>query len=42
MLLAIANVLIQEKLYDREFVRRWVNWEEYLAAPTTATLARSG
>ncbi|MDP3774089.1 MAG: molybdopterin-dependent oxidoreductase [Gemmatimonadales bacterium] len=30
VLLAIANVLIREKLYDREFVRRWVNWEEYL------------
>ncbi len=30
VLLAIANVLIKEKLYDREFVRRWVNWEEYL------------
>ena len=32
VLLTIANVLIQEKLYDREFVRRWVNWEEYLRA----------
>jgi anaerobic selenocysteine-containing dehydrogenase len=30
VLLAIANVLIRERLYDREFVRRWVNWEEYL------------
>jgi anaerobic selenocysteine-containing dehydrogenase len=30
VLLAIANVLIREKLYDRAFVRRWVNWEEYL------------
>ena len=32
VLLAIANVLIQEKLYDREFVRRWVNWDEFLRA----------
>ncbi|HUG54643.1 MAG TPA: molybdopterin dinucleotide binding domain-containing protein [Vicinamibacteria bacterium] len=32
MLLAIANHLIQERLYDREFVRRFWNWEEYLAA----------
>ncbi|HVX39282.1 MAG TPA: molybdopterin-dependent oxidoreductase [Gemmatimonadaceae bacterium] len=32
VLLAIANILIREGLYDREFVRRWVNWEEYLRA----------
>ncbi|MEZ4700205.1 MAG: molybdopterin-dependent oxidoreductase [Rhodothermales bacterium] len=31
ILLAIANHLIQNDLYDREFVRRWVNWEETLA-----------
>jgi anaerobic selenocysteine-containing dehydrogenase len=30
LLLAMCNVLIQEGLYDRDFVRRWVNWEEYL------------
>jgi anaerobic selenocysteine-containing dehydrogenase len=30
MLLAIANYLIQNDLYNREFVRRWWNWEEYL------------
>jgi len=30
MLLAMCNVLLQEDLFDREFVRRWVNWEEYL------------
>jgi anaerobic selenocysteine-containing dehydrogenase len=30
MLLAIANYLIQNNLYNREFVRRWWNWEEYL------------
>lgn len=29
--LAIANYVIQEKRYDREFVRRWWNWQEYLA-----------
>jgi anaerobic selenocysteine-containing dehydrogenase len=28
VLLAIANHLIQNDLYDKEFVRRWVNWEE--------------
>jgi anaerobic selenocysteine-containing dehydrogenase len=30
--LAVANHLIQEGRYDREFVRRWWNWEEYLAS----------
>ncbi|HJO05667.1 MAG TPA: molybdopterin-dependent oxidoreductase [Acidobacteriota bacterium] len=30
VLLAIANHLIQNDLYDREFVRRWWNWEEYM------------
>ncbi len=30
--LAIANHLIQTGAYDREFVRRWWNWQEYLAA----------
>ena len=30
VLLAIANHLIAHDLYDREFVRRWVNWEETL------------
>jgi anaerobic selenocysteine-containing dehydrogenase len=29
--LAIANHLIQHELYNREFVQRWWNWEEYLA-----------
>jgi anaerobic selenocysteine-containing dehydrogenase len=28
VLLAIANHLIQNDLYDKEFVRKWVNWEE--------------
>jgi len=30
VLLAMAHVLIRERRWDREFVRRWVNWEEYL------------
>ncbi|MEK7468890.1 MAG: molybdopterin-dependent oxidoreductase [Planctomycetota bacterium] len=30
LLLALANVMIRDKTYDREFVRRWVNWEEFL------------
>src|SRR5581483_4299081 len=32
ILLAIARHLIENGLYDREFVRRWWNWQEYLAA----------
>ena len=31
ILLAIANYLIQNNLYNRDFVRRWWNWEEYLS-----------
>jgi anaerobic selenocysteine-containing dehydrogenase len=31
VLLAVANHLIQTRRYDREFVRRWWNWREYLA-----------
>ena len=31
IMLAMANHLIQNELYDREFVRRWWNWEEYMA-----------
>jgi anaerobic selenocysteine-containing dehydrogenase len=30
ILLAMCNVLLQENLFDRQFVRQWVNWEEYL------------
>ncbi|MGH9038931.1 MAG: molybdopterin dinucleotide binding domain-containing protein [Acidimicrobiia bacterium] len=30
--LAIANHIIQTKRYNREFLRRWWNWEEYLGA----------
>jgi len=31
ILLAVANHLVQTGRYDREFVRRWWNWAEYLA-----------
>ncbi|HKG13907.1 MAG TPA: molybdopterin-dependent oxidoreductase [Pyrinomonadaceae bacterium] len=31
IMLAVANHLIRNNLYDREFVRRWWNWEEYMA-----------
>ena len=30
VLLAMCQVILREGLYDAEFVRRWVNWEEYL------------
>ena len=32
ILLAIANYLITTGQYNRDFVRKWVNWEEYLGA----------
>ena len=31
ILLAIANYLIQSGSYNREFVRQWWNWQEYMA-----------
>jgi anaerobic selenocysteine-containing dehydrogenase len=30
VLLAMALVILREGLYDLEFIRRWVNWDEYL------------
>ncbi len=30
VLLAMCHVILHERLYDREFLRRWVNWEEFL------------
>jgi anaerobic selenocysteine-containing dehydrogenase len=30
VLLALANYLIQHDLFDREFVQRWTNWDEFL------------
>lgn len=39
VLLAIANHLIQNDLYDKEYVRRWVNWEETLQAVKNSKLA---
>lgn len=38
VLLAIANHLIQNDLYNKEFVRRWVNWEETLNAVASGEL----
>jgi anaerobic selenocysteine-containing dehydrogenase len=32
ILLSVANYLIQNNLYNREFVRRWWNWEEYMGS----------
>jgi anaerobic selenocysteine-containing dehydrogenase len=32
VLLAMAQVILNEQLYDAEFLRRWVNWESYLKA----------
>src|ERR1700730_12731364 len=30
LLLAFVHILLRDGTWDREFVRRWVNWEEYL------------
>jgi anaerobic selenocysteine-containing dehydrogenase len=32
LLLAIARILLEEDLFNREFVRKWVNWRAYLDA----------
>ncbi|MCH7870264.1 MAG: molybdopterin-dependent oxidoreductase [Planctomycetes bacterium] len=32
LLLGLASVILNEGLYDKAFVERWVNWEEYLRA----------
>ena len=39
ILLAIANHLIQNRLYDREFVRRWWNWQEFMGSERPETEA---
>jgi anaerobic selenocysteine-containing dehydrogenase len=30
VLLAMCLVILREELYDADFIRRWVNWDEYL------------
>jgi anaerobic selenocysteine-containing dehydrogenase len=30
LILAIVRILLEEGLYDKDFVRNWVNWREYL------------
>lgn len=32
VLLAIAKIILDEGLYNREYLENWVNWKEYLAA----------
>jgi anaerobic selenocysteine-containing dehydrogenase len=32
LLLAMVRILLDENLYDKEFVRNWVNWRDYLKA----------
>ena len=39
ILLAIANHLIQNDRYDKEFVRKWVNWKQTLQAIADGKLA---
>ncbi|MBI4674341.1 MAG: molybdopterin-dependent oxidoreductase [Chloroflexi bacterium] len=40
ILLAIANYLITTGQYDREFVRKWVNWEEYLKSQVPSSTSQ--
>jgi anaerobic selenocysteine-containing dehydrogenase len=37
MLLAMASVILQDESFDREFLRKWVNWEEYMRAEHSAS-----
>ena len=30
VMLAMARIILQEGLYNREYMEKWVNWEEYL------------
>jgi len=30
LLLSFAHVILEENLYDREFLRQWVNWDEFM------------
>src|SRR5690606_22838186 len=39
ILLAIARHLLYEDRFNRDFVEKWVNWEEYLAAERPGTPA---
>src|SRR4051812_12157872 len=34
LLLAMANVILREGLFDRKFVETWVNWRDALGSPT--------
>ncbi len=42
VLLAIAKVLLDEDLVDRDFVRRWVNWRTYLMHRAPGSRADAG
>ncbi|NNF06411.1 MAG: molybdopterin-dependent oxidoreductase, partial [Candidatus Eisenbacteria bacterium] len=42
ILLAVANYMIQNDLYDKDFVKSWVNWEETLAAVQNGDLKADG
>jgi anaerobic selenocysteine-containing dehydrogenase len=35
LLLAIASIILREESFDREFVRRWTNWEEFMREERT-------
>src|SRR4051794_7744173 len=42
VLLAMANVIISEKLYNEKFLRDWVNWQDSLPELRSRNKARQG
>jgi anaerobic selenocysteine-containing dehydrogenase len=32
ILLAMANVILQEELYNRDFMEKWINWHQFMLA----------
>jgi anaerobic selenocysteine-containing dehydrogenase len=44
LLLGVAKVMLDEDLFDREFVRRWVNWREWMRteSDTVSPFSTSG
>jgi len=41
LLLAMAHVILKERLYDRRFLEQWVGWREYMAARRSGRAARA-
>jgi len=37
VLLAMAKIILEEKLYNKDYLEKWVNWEEYLEKKHSGT-----